>query len=183
MKSGANHITISAILTGLALSLFTIELLIPPFPFCPSAKIGLANIVTLFMLTKSNFFRVGECFLVIIARCLLSAVITGRIMSVFFSLSGGIISLLIMLLFRRILGLYSIVAISVSGAVVHNITQMCVAVLIYGTYSAVYYLPALFLTGVASGVITGLCIIFINKNKFISSLFNSEVYSDGKRKN
>lgn len=51
-----------ALLTTVALALFAVELLIPPFSFCPGAKIGLANIITLFMLSNRKFFRVSDCF-------------------------------------------------------------------------------------------------------------------------
>ncbi len=183
MKKGVNRITISAILVAFALSLFAIELLLPPFPFCPSAKIGLSNIVTLFMVTNRHFFKASDCFLVLVTRCLLSAIVTGRIMSVIFSLTGGLLALVTMLIIARLAGFRSSVLVSISGSVIHNIAQMGVAILIYGTFSAVYYLPALFLTGVASGIITGLCVSLVNNNKFLYNYINSEVYSDGKRKN
>ena len=88
---------ISALLVSLSLALFAIELLIPPFPFCPAAKIGLANIVTLFMLSCRKNFKISDVFLVLISRCVLSALITGRLMSVAFSLSGGIAAIIIMI--------------------------------------------------------------------------------------
>lgn len=156
------RIIVSALLTAVSLALFSIELFIPPFPFCPAAKIGLANIVVLFMLINKNFFRTSDYFLVLIARCILSALITGRVMSVLFSLSGGMAALGVMLLMRRLLGEKSIVGISVSGAVSHNIAQIIIAVFIYGTFSAFYYIPALFLAGVLCGILTGLCVRMIN---------------------
>lgn len=183
MKKRVNRITISAILVAFALSLFVIELLLPPFPFCPSAKIGLANVITLFMVTNRHFFKVSDCFFVLITRCVLSAIVTGRIMSVIFSLTGGLLALISMLFIARLVGFRSSVLVSISGAVIHNFAQMGVAILIYGTFSAVYYFPALFLTGVASGIITGLCISLINHNKYLYNFINSEVHSDGKRKN
>ena len=51
---------ISALLVSLSLALFAIELLIPPFPFCPAAKIGLANIVSLYMLSCRNNFKICD---------------------------------------------------------------------------------------------------------------------------
>ena len=48
------RIIVCALLTTVSLALFAVELLIPPFPFCPGAKIGLANIVTLYMLANNE---------------------------------------------------------------------------------------------------------------------------------
>lgn len=161
---------ISALLVSLSLALFAIELLIPPFPFCPAAKIGLANIVTLYMLSCRNNFKICDVFLVLISRCILSALITGRLMSVAFSLSGGIAAILIMILVRNILSEKNIVAMSISGAVFHNLSQVIVAVCIYGTFSAFYYIPSLFIAGVVCGILTGLCVKLIVKANIINKI-------------
>ena len=153
-----------ALLTAAALGLFTVELLIPPFPLCPAAKIGLANTVTLFMLTKEKLFTVMDCFLVLVARCILSALITGRLMSVLFSFCGGFLALAAMLAARKILG-KGIVAISITGAVFHNIGQTLAGIFFYGVFSVLYMLPTFFAAGILSGTVTGLCIFLINKNK------------------
>lgn len=172
MNRTARNITISAMLTGFALALFSVELLLPSLPFCPSAKIGLANIVTLFMICHSEYFKKRQCFLVIIARCLLAALITGRLTAVFFSLSGGICALIFMLAARRVVG-SDVIVISIVGAIFHNLTQMAVALLFYGIFSVVYYLPALLLTGIASGIITGLCVMMISKNNFLKKILDN----------
>ena len=160
-------IVISALLVALSLALFSVELLLPPFPFCPAAKIGLANIVTLFMLTNNSIFNTRYSVLVLISRCVLSALITGRIMSVLFSLTWGLSAIFVMIIIRNILGKDKVVSISISGAVSHNLAQIITAVLIYGTYSAFYYIPSLFIAGVSCGVLTGLCVKTINKINFL----------------
>ena len=153
-----------ALLTAAALGLFTVELLIPTFPLCPAAKIGLANTVTLFMLSKGKIFTPADCFLVLVARCLISALVTGRLMSVLFSFCGGFLALAAMLLARKILR-KGIVAISITGAVFHNIGQTLAGIFFYGVFSVLYMLPAFFAAGMLSGTVTGLCIFLINKNK------------------
>lgn len=162
------RIVYSALLVSLSLALFSVELLIPPFPFCPSAKIGLANIVTLYMLANKKRFYIRDIFLVLVSRCLLSALITGRLMSVIFSLAGGLAALFVMLLIRRLMSEKNIISMSISGAVFHNLAQILVAVLIYGTFSALYYIPSLFIAGVLCGILTGLCVKTINKINFIN---------------
>ena len=157
------RIIFCALLSAVSLALFAVELLIPPFPFCPAAKIGIANIVVLFMLTNKKLFTVSDVFLVLIVRCILSALITGRLMSVIFSLAGGLSAILIMLVMRHCLSEKNIVSISISGAVFHNIAQILVAVCVYGTFSAFYFIPSLFVAGVLCGILTGLCVRFVNR--------------------
>lgn len=167
MNASIRKLTILSLLTALSLALFSIELVIPPFPFSPSSKIGLANTVTLFMITKDSIFCRKDCFFVMLSRCILGALITGRLLSVLFSLTGGIVSMLFMFLARKILGSDSVVLISVTGAIFHNVSQMITAVCIYGVFSSFYYLPVLLVTGILSGIITGMCVKFINKSDFI----------------
>lgn len=163
MMNKTNSITVSALLTTISLALFVVELLIPPFPFCPAAKIGLANIVILFMLSSKPAFKNRNVFMVLIARCVLSALLTGRLMSVIFSLSGGIAATIVMIFFRKLFTERNVICISICGAVFHNFTQLLVAVCIYGTFSAFYYVPSLFLAGVLCGILTGLCVKIINR--------------------
>lgn len=162
------RITASALLTALSLAFFSIELLMPPFPFCPAAKIGLANTISLFMITNPKRFKLAEVFTVVILRCILASLVTGRLMSVLFSLCGGAIAVLVMFATRFFLGRENVVIISVAGAIFHNLTQIFIAVLIYGTMSAFYYIPSLFIAGVISGALIGLCVRLLNKNGFIN---------------
>lgn len=167
-----NRLIICALLSSVSLALFAVELLIPPFPFCPAAKIGLANVVNLFMLTNSKSFRTGDVFMVLVCRCVLAALVTGRFMSVLFSLSGGIAAVVAMLAVRFLLGEKNVVCISIAGAVFHNLVQILVAVLIYGVFSAFYYIPSMFIAGVLCGVLTGLCVKFINRINIDKRFFN-----------
>lgn len=173
MINNPRRITICAILAGASLALFIIEMLVPPFSFAPGAKIGLANIITLFMLSNRQVFNVSDCISVLVVRCFLACIITGRIMSVVFSLTGGIAALFIMLFMMRIIGERHIVAVSISGAIVHNIVQIFVALFMYGTFSIIYYIPTLFIAGTACGSLTGMCILLINRNKRLKNIFNS----------
>ncbi len=167
MNTSIRKLTLLSLLTALSLALFAIELVLPPFPFSPSSKIGLANTVTLFMIINDRAFHKKDCFFVLLTRCILGALVTGRLLSVVFSLAGGIVSMISMFVARRILGSGSVVLISVTGAIFHNVSQMVTAACIYGAFSSFYYLPALLVTGILSGIITGMCVKFINKSDFI----------------
>lgn len=178
MKFSIRKIVLLSVLTAFSLALFALELLIPAFPFCPAAKIGLSNIIILFMLSKRTIFSIPDCFLVLVARCLLSALVTGRLTSVFFSLGGGILALLTMILMRKLTS-GTVMIISISGAVFHNVGQTLVALMFYGVLSVFYMIPVFFLAGVLCGALTGACVLLINRNKSLNNFFEKE-YNNGK---
>ena len=93
-------------------------------------------------------------FLVNTVRILLSALLFGSAMSLVFSLSAGLVSLGFVCILRKFKS-FSTIGISVISAVVHNIVQMAVAVLVMGI-GAVYYLPVLLLSGLVSGIAVGI---------------------------
>ncbi len=146
-------IAISGIFAALAIGLSFIERLIPVNYGIPGIKLGLANIVTVVSL-----FILGPVYAVTIqiVRIVLSTLLFGSPASLIYSLSGGILSVLSMIL---ILGLrkpmFSIVAVSVTGAVFHNIGQILAASFVVGNLNLAFYLPVLMISGVATGILVG----------------------------
>ena len=68
-----------SLLTAIALSIFIVELQIPnPLPF-PGIKLGLANIVTLYVIYR---YRAKEALLVLMARIILGSVFSGNLMAI-----------------------------------------------------------------------------------------------------
>ena len=158
MKSKAKYIAIAGVLISLALALslaermFPIAVIVP----VPGIKLGLANIVTLFAL-----FYMGPlpAFVILLLRCFLAAVFSG-ISSLLFSLTGGLLAFLAMLLIKQ--GYpksFSLIGISMGGAVLHNIGQIVVASLVVGNAILFTYLPILLITGLVTGFLTA-CIAF-----------------------
>ncbi|MCR4876298.1 MAG: Gx transporter family protein [Clostridiales bacterium] len=142
-----------AILTALALALSWIERMIPlelVIPL-PGVKLGLANTVTLFALYQLNL---PAALLILIARCLLTALFSGNMTGLAFSLTGGLISMLVMALARRSRHL-SAYGVSVLGAAGHNCGQILVAMILMHSLYIWGYLPYLLLIGTACGVATG----------------------------
>lgn len=143
-----------AFFTALALCLSWLELLLPnPFPIY-GVKLGLANIVTLLML---NFYRPYEILLVLCARILLCALLFGQIISLTYSLAGGILCLAACLLINRFLDGHFLFLTSVVGALFHNLGQLLVAYLITQTTGIFVYVPVLLFSGFVTGLFTGLC--------------------------
>lgn len=178
MRNTAEKMVLLAILAGVSLGLFALELLIPPFPFCPAAKIGLANTVTLFMLMHESIFKVRDCLLVLLTRCVLSAVVIGRLTAILFSLVGGLFALFVMVLLKKVL--HYEIAISIGGAIAHNIGQILVSLVFYGALSIFYMLPAFMLSGILSGALTGALVMLIRKNKQFEYHFFNRV-KNGKK--
>lgn len=154
------RLTRLALLTAIALILFTVEAQIPaPVPI-PGVKLGLANVVTVYAM-----FRYGpkDTLLVLLARVLLGSAFSGSMMALWFSLAGGLLCWLVMLPLRRILTESQIWVCGVIGAVCHNIGQMAVCVIVYGTAQVLAYLPVLMLSGIVTGLFTGFVALFLLK--------------------
>ena len=75
--------------------------------------------------------------------------------SLLYSLAGAVLSLVLMALLKNVSGLHT-AGVSVAGAVMHNIAQIGVAMIILGTKEIIYYLPPLLISGVVTGVAIGL---------------------------
>ena len=142
-----------ALLTAAALILYVVELQIPnPIPI-PGAKLGLANIVTVYAVYR---YRPGEVLMVVLVRIFLGSLFGGSMMTFLYSLAGSLLCLLGMLLLRHMVSGRAIWLASVLGAVLHNIGQMLVAVLIAGK-GMIFYLPFPMTAGCIAGAFTGLC--------------------------
>ena len=152
-------ISYMGLLIALALVLSYVEAQIPAFVAIPGIKVGLANIVVVFALYK---FGVKEALIISIFRVLLASLMFGSVLSLAYSASGAFLSLLGMILLKRI-KLFSCVAVSVVGGVLHNIGQILTACLVLETNVVVYYLPFLILSGTIAGVVVGLVAALVLK--------------------
>ncbi|AGK99904.1 Gx transporter family protein [Desulfoscipio gibsoniae] len=116
-------------------------------------KLGLANIITLLALLILGW---KDAFLIVTLRCLLAALYGGNPVGFLFSISGGLLSTLIMVLMWKYLGRHiSIVTISLMGAVGHNIGQLFVASLMIQDFRIYVYLPVLLVSALITGYIVG----------------------------
>ncbi len=145
-------IALYGVLTALALILSFVESQIPAFVAIPGMKIGLTNIVVIFAL-----YAIGDkiALAINIVRILLVSLLFGNAMSLGFSLAGGFLSYLVMVLLKRT-EKFGIIGVSCAGAVSHNIGQILVAMFIMNTGAIALYLPILWATGIASGIVIGL---------------------------
>lgn len=143
-------VSLLGLCTALAMSLSFLESLVPPL--MPGVKLGLANIAAVFVL-----YRVGvkEAAAVSLARIILVNLLFGSVTGFAYSLAGGALSLLAMVLLKCG-GRFSCVSVSVVGGVCHNIGQIAVACAVTGTRQLVWYLPVLLVSGISAGIVIGL---------------------------
>lgn len=150
-------LSILAMFTTIALIIFTIESAIPPLIPIPGIKLGLANIVTLILLRNSH---PSDAFCVLFMRILLSSFFLAQAISLFYSLVGGCLCFAAMFLVNRLLHSQYLFLTSMVGGVFHNLGQLFVAFLITQVPGVVVYLPFLIISGVITGLFTGLCAQF-----------------------
>jgi heptaprenyl diphosphate synthase len=143
----------------LAMILSFVESQIPVFTTIPGMKVGLPNLVMVFLL-----YRVGwkETVIVSLIRAFLVALLFGNLQSLIFSIAGAVLSLTGMILLKKT-GLFSSIAVSVTGGVLHNVGQIIAACLWTGTAQIAYYLPVLLVSGVCAGIAIGLIAGFLLK--------------------
>ena len=136
----------------LAMLLSFVESRIPHLTAIPGIKMGLANIAVIFALYK---FGVKEAAVVSILRALIVAMLFGSPVSLMYSAAGAVLSLLVMVLLKKLTPLGE-VAVSVCGGVMHNVGQIGMASILLDTNVVVYYLPFLLLSGTVAGIVVGI---------------------------
>ena len=141
-----------AILTTIALVLGYVEKLIPVTSAMPGVKLGLANTVLLYAI---YMMHTRQAFTLMILKVLLSGIMFSGFSGALFSFAGGVLSLIVMLLFKRIPGI-GVIGVSVAGAVFHNIGQVLVAMMVAQTRGLLLYMPVLMIAGVLTGSVTGI---------------------------
>lgn len=151
-------LTTLALLSAVALTIFVIELQIPPLVPIPGVKLGLANIVTVFAVFA---FRGRDGALVLAVRIFLGAVFAGNFSTIFYSAAGGAMAILTTIGLKRILTNRQLWVAGAMGAVAHSIGQMAMAVALTATPGLVIYLPMMIVCSIITGVFTGLCAQFV----------------------
>ncbi|MGI6027821.1 MAG: Gx transporter family protein [Candidatus Heteroscillospira sp.] len=149
----ANRLTRLALLTTIALIIFTAEAQIPvPVPI-PGVKLGLANVVTVY---AAFTMLPGETMMILFVRVFLGSLFTGNMLAMLYSLGGGALCLLVTLPLTKILTRHQMWIASAAGGVFHNLGQLIVAALVMKTLAVFAYLPPLLISGVITGCFTGL---------------------------
>ena len=147
-----NRAAYFGVFTALALIFSYVETLIPINFGIPGVKLGLANLVVVMVLYKTDF---KEALLLSVMRVILAGFIFGNLFSILYSLVGGVLSLVVMNALRHRKS-FSVIGVSIAGGVSHNIGQLIVAMLMVETYQVGYYLPVLLIAGTLTGAVIGI---------------------------
>lgn len=141
-----------AMLTALAMIFGYVEALVPFHFGLPGVKLGVANIVIVLALYQ---LPAGQVFAIQVMRIVLVSFLFGNVSMMLYSLAGGILSLLIMLLLKKT-NWFSITGISIVGGVSHNLGQLAVALLVVQNLRITFYLPVLLIAGLVTGCLIGM---------------------------
>ena len=142
----------TAVMAAVAIALSIAESLIPPMPMVPpGGKLGLSNIA---VMLGADMLGFPSAMLIAVIKSVFAGVTRG-FTAFIMSLSGGVVSALVMIiLLRRATKKIGYIGIGVCGAVTHNLTQLAVSSMI--TTDAVFvYLPALTAMAIVTGAVTG----------------------------
>lgn len=157
-KNRTKRLVLTAMLFALAIVLSIVEGMLPaPVPV-PGVRFGLSNIVVMYALF---FLQKQDAFFIAILKGLFAAMTRGAVAGLL-SVTGGLMSILVMLAVMRILkekGSYFIY--SMSGALAHNLGQFIAISVLYTSIGIWYYLPVLVLAGIVAGMVTAVLLKFI----------------------
>lgn len=151
-RSGARQMAVRGMLVVAAMALSWMEAQVPAFFAVPGMKLGLTNVV---VLTALYLVSNRDAVLINLVRILLVGFTFGGVAAMLYSLAGGLLSGAVMILLKNS-GRFGPIGVSVAGGISHNVGQITVAVLVLGTKYALYYLPFLWLSGLAAGTVIGL---------------------------
>jgi heptaprenyl diphosphate synthase len=165
----SKKVVLLGLFIAIASILFSIETFIAtPIPWI---RLGLANILTLLAL---KWWGIKEAVFIVIMRVVIGSFFTGTFTHPVFllSISGGVISALSMG-FLLIKGNqpFSIIGISIIGAIIKNLTQLIVAYLLYVRQIYLFYtLPMFLLSSLVAGFIIGFLVRILDRRiVFINS--------------
>ena len=151
-RNKTSYIGYGAILTALAMIFSYVEAILPFTIAIPGVKLGIANIVVVIALYK---FGVKMALTINIIRIVISGFLFSGTFGILYSLAGGLLSFVAMLMIKRF-KCFSIVGVSLTGGVFHNLGQLLTAAFLVSNLKMFVYFPVLLFSGLATGVINGI---------------------------
>lgn len=151
--SPVHRTVLLALALALAVALNGLERMLPVL--IPGVKPGLANVVSLLVLL---FMGWRSAWAVLGLRIVIATIFFGGNLLAFACSSvGGGLSLIVMALLIRAFGdQISLPAVSIAGAVTHNLGQLLVVLILVRSLGVAGYLPMLIFSGVVAGLAVGL---------------------------
>ncbi len=157
-----NKMIFISLLVSIGLALSVLEMAIPLPISMPGARLGLSNMVVLITIVVFGF---KDGIKVAILKSTVLMLITGSISSFIYSISGAVLSCIMMYLsFRFLSKIFSLIGVSIIGALFHNFAQVSVAAIIMSNLRIYTYLPFLMILSLFTGYFVGLSSGYIVKH-------------------
>jgi len=157
-----NKMVFLSLLVSIGLALSVIEAAIPLPIAMPGARLGLSNMVILVTIVVFGF---KDAIKVSVLKSIVLMLVTGSVSSFIYSLSGAILSTIMMFITYKYLSkIFSMIGVSIIGAISHNFAQVSVASFIMNNLRIFTYLPFLMLIGLFTGYFVGLSSRYIVNN-------------------
>lgn len=157
-------ITEFGLLLTVSLIFSYVETLVPIIIAVPGIKLGLANMITILIL-----YRAGgkEAVFFMTLRVVMAGFLFSGMSGIIFGLTGGILSIVIMKLLMN-KNAFSVLGVSIAGAIFHNAGQILVAMFIMENVNVLYYFAVLLMSGAVGGLAVGYLSYLLMKqyNKF-----------------
>jgi heptaprenyl diphosphate synthase len=152
MKNSTAKLSLLGVLTALSLALSVMETMILPFSVIPipGFRIGFSNIVILVSIYLLGAF---PSIAIILVRTAAVFAFGGNLTAFFFSLTGGLCAVIVMLILRNTKQ-FSFFGLSAGGAAAHAVGQIGAAMIMTGTWEIIGYLPLLVWISIAAGLLT-----------------------------
>ena len=146
------HLTATAMMFALIMVFSVLEsMLTPLFGLPPGIRLGLTNIVVMYSLF---FINKPTAFMLVIVKSVFVLATRGGIAGLL-SFSGGVLAFLVMIFLIVIFkDKVTILILSITGAIAHNVAQLIVASLLLHQNLILLYLPVLLVSGIIVGTIT-----------------------------
>ena len=112
----------------------------------PGVKLGLSNSV---LILAISWLGIPAAFALMFAKVLLSGLLFSGVGAMLYALAGGLFSMTAMCLLYCA-GNFRLVTTAIAGAVLHNVGQVTMAMLILRTDGLVWYMGVLMLVGLAA---------------------------------
>jgi len=160
VREQTRRIALCSMLLALMLLLGYVESQLPVAPGIPGIKLGLSNGVLIFAL---YMLGTRTSYLLMVLKVILSGLMFAGVNAMMYAAAGGMLSMTVMALLRRVKGV-SPVVVSMAGGVFHNVGQVALAMIILSTSMLFYYMAILMAGGLITGALTGVASVGVMRH-------------------
>ncbi len=151
------------ILSAVAIVVSSLERFVPIQSLIPlpGLKLGIANCIILFSLIRLDL---RSAFSIMLCKSLVVSFLFSNPISFIYSILGGVLSLIGMYFMLKAKKMFSVIGVSVGGALLFNIGQTIAASILLHSVHIYKYLTVLLPVSVITGILTGVITFVLVKN-------------------